>query len=113
LIGRVKTANAFVAIKQKKVVGFISVWKTAYTYFISWFNAENNNMSVMRGLLREVIKMAKKDKVTVINTSVEQTDVETLINLLKLGFKVTGYARNRYSSDEDDIQLSLILEERK
>ena len=112
LIDRIKTVNAFVALKQKEVIGFISVWKTAYTYFISWFNAKDNNMSILQSMLEEVIKMAKKDNVKIINTSVEQTDVENLINMLKLGFRITGYVRNRYSSDEDDIQLSFFVREK-
>jgi hypothetical protein len=110
IINKIDTCKAFVAFDHHgKVNGFISIWKTGNVYFISWMNSCNDDEAILKDLLMKAVQLARDNGIKVINTTVEQTYMETLQVLLRLGFRVTGYTRHRYELNENELQLSYLL----
>ncbi|MBE7011781.1 MAG: ribosomal-protein-alanine N-acetyltransferase [Ruminococcaceae bacterium] len=106
-----KIAYYIVAISHGKVAGYGGLWNICGEADITDIatHPDFRRMGIGEGILDELIKYCKENKITKINLEVRESNIPAQKLYEKLGFIYDGQRKNYYENRETAILMSLNL----
>lgn len=90
---------------KKKILGILIWWKSGHNVFISWLNARMNNSLIIQKLIERIKKTSIPDEICITH-EIERDNNSMIINLLSIGFRISGLNIGRYSKNAIEVLLS-------